>query len=102
MNQYEALLILDPNFGDSDVENVVKACQKHVEERGGKVLDQQRLGKKPLGYTMKKHREGQVVVCNIELPANKANDLVRAFRLEEKILKANFFSQASVNVRIKK
>ena len=87
MNTYEALVIF-PSQGVIDVlqegknpfEETVKKCE-------GKILNRTDLGKRPLGYKVKKANEGHFTSFTFELPPAKVDALKGLLNLIEDILK---------------
>ena len=89
MNFYECVLLLKPTLSDEESAGVVGKFEKIVGDRSGTVHAIQRLGKKKLGYELKKERKAQYVILYIELPnASDELELERAARLDERVLKS--------------
>lgn len=91
MRKYDALLIFPPEEAPEAWKEEVKKIESAVSHLGGSTVDRQDWGRRPLGYALKKHREGHLLLLNIELDASKVSELRRTLHLNEKILKVNIF-----------
>ena len=91
MNKYEGLFIFPPDEGP----DASKSDETHLEETitrfGGRIVDRQDWGKRPLGYGLRKFREGRILLWNFEMEGNQIVDLRRQLHLNEKILKSSVF-----------
>jgi ribosomal protein S6 len=81
MRLYEGVLFLDSTFNEALLDSVLKDSEHMIEQRGGKLLGLNRLGKRTLGFPVRKQKEGHTVIIDFELPENQLGDLDRAFRL---------------------
>ena len=88
MKKYEGLFILPPDEGP----DAAKADEARLEETitrfGGKVLERHDGGRRPLGYAIRKFREGRVLLWNFEIEGSQLVELRRQLELNEKILKS--------------
>lgn len=87
MRKYEAIFIFPP----ADAPEAWKEEEKKVEETisrfGGRTLDRQDWGRRLLGYSLKKNKEGRVLLWNFEMEARQLGEFRKVVALEEKILK---------------
>lgn len=87
MRKYEGIFIFPPQ----EAPEASKAEEKHLEEIisrfGGRILERKDWGRRPLGYSVRKFREGRVLVWNFEVEAAQIGELLKALHLDEKILK---------------
>lgn len=87
MKTYEVLIIYPPQTlgeGQHDSKDIFEGIIKKHE---GKVLNRTELGRRPLGYVVKKSREGHLVSFFVELPPNQLDAFKRSLQLAEGILK---------------
>ena len=88
MRKYEGLFIFPPQ----DAPEVWKEEEKRVEEAihrfGGRTLERKDWGRRPLGYAVRKHREGRIVFWNFEMETSRLGEFRKALELDEKILKS--------------
>ncbi|MBI4394572.1 MAG: 30S ribosomal protein S6 [Candidatus Omnitrophica bacterium] len=88
MKAYEALVIFpSQNMGEALQSGGRNAFEELVKKEGGKVLSRTELGKRLLGYTIKKAREGYFVSFVFELSPEKMDGLKKLLQLAEDILK---------------
>ena len=89
--KYDAIFIFPP----ADVPEAWKEEEKKVEEMisrfGGRTLDRQDWGRRLLGYSLKKNKEGRVLLWNFEMETSRLGEFRKALQLDEKILKTTIF-----------
>lgn len=87
MKTYEALVIFPfPSAGE--LHQVGKdTFEEVVKKHEGTILNRTELGKRPLGYPVRKAREGYVASFAFELLPGKMDSLKRSLHLTEGILK---------------
>ena len=87
MKTYEILVIYPfqtTGEGHHDPKNVFEEIVKKHE---GKVLNRTELGRRLLGYVVKKSKEGHVVSFLVEFPPSQLDALRHSLQLTEEILK---------------
>ena len=87
MGQYELLFILNPNLSELEVRKVLEGVTELVGRVGGKVLDSESWGRRPLAYEIKSFSEGIYFVWNLELPSEGVSHLRRRLALDGSILR---------------
>ena len=91
MNKYEALFIFPPDEGPDATKSDETRLEETLTRFGGRIVDRQDWGKRPLGFALRKFREGRILHWNFEIDAPKLIDLRRQLQLNEKILKSSIF-----------
>ena len=91
MNKYEALFIFPPDEGPEASKNDETRLEETLTRFGGRIVDRQDWGKRPLGFALRKFREGRILHWNFELEGLKLADLRQQLQLNEKILKSSIF-----------
>jgi len=85
---YEALLIVNPNLSEEDVENLSQKIKKGIEDLGASVIHMENWGKRRLTYEVKKSKKGYYLIydCSIDSKdfAKKVDGLLR---YNEEVLK---------------
>jgi len=85
---YEALLIVNPNLSEEDVENLSQKIKKGIEDLGASVVHTENWGKRRLTYEVKKSKKGYYLIydCSVDSKdfAKKVDGLLR---YNEEILK---------------
>ena len=96
MRKYEGLFIFPPE----ETPEVLKGEEKRLEEAmtrlGGRILDRQDWGRRPLGYPIRKFREGRFLLWNFEIESHQLSELRKALELDEKILKSTIVKPQEV------
>lgn len=87
MRLYEALFIFPSNLAPEAIEKNLAAIDSYVQKSEGKIVNKADTGKKPLGYTIKKSREGIFYLVDFQMNPAGINDLRRALQLHEGLLK---------------
>lgn len=82
MKKYEGLFIFPPEDKDQAVE-----VTKWIEKFQGKVLQKTDLGKKTIGYQIKKFRDGKFLVFNFEMDPSRIQDFRKDLEQQETLLK---------------
>lgn len=87
MNRYELLYIVPATFAENEVQPVLDAVTKELTKLGAKITRNDMVGKLKLAYPIKKVRHGYFVLVDMELEASKLQDLDKAFRLHNDVLR---------------
>ncbi|MCB9799327.1 MAG: 30S ribosomal protein S6 [Candidatus Omnitrophica bacterium] len=87
MRLYEALLIFPSNAAPEAIEKNLTAIDGAIQKFEGKVVNKVDSGKKPLGYTVKKFREGVFYLIDFQMPPVHISELKRFFQLLDGLLK---------------
>jgi small subunit ribosomal protein S6 len=88
MNKYELLLVFKPVFEGDNLDTAVGAIETTIKNQKGKVLRTDKMGRKKLGYAIKKVREALVAVIAFEAPPEAAAVISHALKLNEDVLRA--------------
>lgn len=88
MRKYEGLFIFPPE----EVPEAWKGEEKRLEETitrlGGRILERKDWGRRPLGYPLRKFREGRFLLWNFEMEGHQVAEFRKSLELDEKILKS--------------
>ena len=87
MEKYEGLFIFPPDESPEAGKQEERQIEEILRRFGGRVLERKDWGRRPLGYSVRKFREGRVLVWNFEIEAAQMGELFKALHLDEKILK---------------
>ena len=96
MKTYEALVIYPSQAtgeGQHDSKNIF---EETVKKYGGKVLNRSELGRRPLGYAVKKSKEGHLVSFFFEVAPDQLDALRRSLQLAEEILKFTIVAKSKM------
>ena len=92
MRKYEGLFIFPPDEAGEAGKELDKRLEETMTRFGGRILDRQDWGRRPLGYPLRKFREGHMLVWNFEMEGQKLAEFRRTLQLDEKILKITIVS----------
>lgn len=91
MRVYEGLFIFDPSLSAEGLEDVLKKVEALVVKRDGKICQTIELGKKSLGFEVKKKRVGFVYMIDIEISPLCLREMKYDFKLVPEIFRASIF-----------
>lgn len=87
MNQYETIIIINPNLEAEDVERVTGDVQEIISSNGGVITGVDNWGKRRLAYEVKRNRDGIYVLIKFEAEPGLIQTLARRYGLMEQIIK---------------
>ena len=88
MRKYEGLFIFPPEEGPEAAKQEDAQLEEMITRFGGRVVERHDWGRRPLGYLLRKFREGRFLLWNFELEGAQLVELRRTLQLNEKILKS--------------
>ena len=98
MKTYEALIIFPSQTALEGQQDPKNSFEEIVKKHEGKVLNRTELGKRILGYPIKKSKEAYVVSFVFELAPDKAEAFRRSLQLAEGILKFTIVTKPKVDL----
>ncbi len=87
MKLYEGFFILPPDATNDARKTQITNLETSIQKFGGKIVQRIELGRKPIGYMLKKFREGYQVVVDFEMNPPSVQDLRKVLELQEDTLK---------------
>ena len=96
METYEALVIFPSQAAAEPLSDGKNAFEEAVKKNEGKILNRTELGRRLIGYAIKKSREGYFAAFDFELSPAKVEPLTHALRLSEAILKFTLVKKPKV------
>ena len=90
MRNYELVLILDPQLGDSNFEGVITRYEEELTSTGGEVVNIDRWGLRKLAYTsisMKRRSQGYYVLYQFIGEPAQLGPLEERLKVEEDVLR---------------
>ena len=88
MRKYEGLFIFPPEETPEAWKGEEKRLEETIGRLGGRILERQDWGRRPLGYPIRKFREGRLILWNFEIEGREIVELRKVLELDEKILKS--------------
>lgn len=95
MRDYDIVFIIHPDLEQASVEEIITKVTGWVTGAGGTIVKQDIWGKRRMAYAIRKQREGQYVLLQVQMPPAFSADLERNMRFVEPILR--FMITANVN-----
>lgn len=86
MNQYESIIIVNPNLDEEALKALEEKFTGLINENG-KVESVEHMGKKKLAYEIKKQAEGTYLLFNFEAKPDSIKELERVYRITDDIMK---------------
>jgi len=86
MGYYEMLCILSPSLSDEEREELIGRFNEFIESKGGRVVSENRWGKRSLAYPIQKSDSGYYVLSYVEIPMSSVEDVKHFTKINE-----NFF-----------
>lgn len=86
MNQYESVIIINPNLEEEAVKGLIKKFSDLI-EKNGKVESVEEMGKRKLAYEIQKNKEGYYVLYNFSAEPTSIVELERNYRITDEVIK---------------
>jgi small subunit ribosomal protein S6 len=87
VRQYETIYIINPEFEEDAIKELVDKFKALIEEQGGQVSDIDEWGKRRLAYPINDHREGYYFLMNFTANPETAQDLERVYKITNGLMK---------------
>jgi len=84
---YEIYIIVDGNFEDTTVEEIISKYEKLMVKNGTEIINIDRMGRRRLAYPIKKKVNGYYICFEVLAPADVVGKLEKTFRIDENILR---------------
>ncbi|MBX5475917.1 MAG: 30S ribosomal protein S6 [Clostridia bacterium] len=88
LRAYEALILLDPTLDTEQIEQTMRRFLETVQKNGGVIDNLEPLGRRRLAYEIGGHREGVYVLMTFRSGPVAPNELRRALRLSDSVLRS--------------
>jgi small subunit ribosomal protein S6 len=87
MEQYETAFLISPTLEEEETEKIITQMAEVISKKKGKMIKEDRWGKRRLAYQIKKHEEAFYVFFHYEGDSAIPNELERRFKQSEAILR---------------
>lgn len=88
MNTYETIFITTPNLSEDEETSTVETLQSVITDRGGEVFITERMGRRRLGYPIRKFDDGVYTRFLYDSETDVPKELERRMRLSDRVLRA--------------
>ena len=89
MRYYESLYIVNPNYEQQRLDEVIKAVAEKVSEFGMSVINHREWGKKRLAYPIQKNKYGSFMLLHFETKSAENLDQFERFMVLQKPILRN-------------
>jgi ribosomal protein S6 len=90
MNNYELMVIINPQISDAEVLEVVEKTKKLLADAKAEVLAEDKLGRRKFYHAVKKNRDGFYVYLKLKAAPEALKDLKRQLGLMDNVLRSMF------------
>lgn len=87
MRQYETVFLISPNLEEEETTKIITQISGIISKKKGKLIQEDRWGKKKLAYPIKKFEEAFYVFLHYEGDSNIPLELEKRFKQTEAILR---------------
>jgi small subunit ribosomal protein S6 len=87
MRKYEFMFIVDPNLPDEEIDHVIAQSESLITDRGGSVLETERMGRRKLAYEVDRRTEGFYVLIKADADGSIVSEVERRFRVLDSVLR---------------
>lgn len=87
MNLYEHIFLARQDISQQRVNQLVEHYKNFISENGGKVVNVENWGLRPLAYRIQKNRKAYYTLMNIDAPSEIIPQMEHQMRLSEDILR---------------
>lgn len=87
MEKYETVLILSPNLGEQQIDDLLSSLEQSIRETEGNHIHTDRWGERTLAYPVKKVEEGFYALLFYEAGGETIKELERRMRMNENVIK---------------
>ena len=89
MRYYESLYIVNPNYEQERLDDVIKSVSDKLSEYGFSVINHRIWGKKRLAYSIEKHKYGSFILLHFETESTKNLERFERFMILQKTILRN-------------
>lgn len=87
MNQYEFMIIINPDLPEEEKEKLIENIEKEISNNHGTVENRDDIGKKELAYPIKKHPHGYYLVYRLAMDAKNVKPFEKRIILTQDVLR---------------
>jgi small subunit ribosomal protein S6 len=102
---YEIMFIVRPDLEEAEIEKLIATFTGYITDGGGAVtnsLQDQKMGRRRLAYTVNKFNDGYYVLLVAEAPASLISEIERRLRVSEPVIKFITVRMDEENKRVAK
>ena len=89
MRYYESLYIINPNYEQERLDDVMKSVADKLSEYGFSIINHRIWGKKRLAYSIEKHKYGSFILLHFETESTENLERFERFMILQKTILRN-------------
>ena len=89
MRYYESLYIINPNYEQERLDDVMKSVNEKLSEYGFSIINHRIWGKKRLAYSIEKHKYGSFILLHFETESTENLERFERFMILQKTVLRN-------------
>ena len=89
MRYYESLYIINPNYEQERLDDVMKSVNEKLSEYGFSIINHRIWGKKRLAYSIEKHKYGSFILLHFETESTENLERFERFMILQKTILRN-------------
>ena len=89
MRYYESLYIVNPNYEQERLDDVMKSVAEKLSEYGFSIINHRIWGKKRLAYSIEKHKYGSFILLHFETESTENLERFERFMILQKTILRN-------------
>jgi small subunit ribosomal protein S6 len=94
MNNYELMVIVNPQISDAEILEVVEKTKKILADAKVELLAEDKLGRRKFSHAVKKNRDGFYCYLKVKASPDSLKDLKHQLGLQENVLRSMFIKAA--------
>jgi small subunit ribosomal protein S6 len=87
MREYELMCIVHPDLDETAFGEIVMRISGWITDNGGVIIKTDVWGKRPLAYPIRKQKQGQYVLFQVNMAPSTGAILERNLRIQESVLR---------------
>lgn len=87
MRVYEGIFVFSPDAAAESAQKQEKILDEMIPKYGGTIIQKTDLGKKNLGYLVRKFREGRFLVYDFKMDPSRIDEFQKGLNLQDDVLK---------------
>ncbi|MCM8765539.1 MAG: 30S ribosomal protein S6 [Candidatus Omnitrophica bacterium] len=87
MRNYEALILVNPELNEENLEKEIKQLSQPILHNEGRVISFEKWRKRPLAYKIKKFKEGVYLLVKFSANPLAIKEIEKSWKLDENVLR---------------
>ena len=101
MNNYEFMVIVNPDLSEEDNEKLLETLDKEITQNKGTVVKREDLGKKEMAYEIDSHAQGIYMLYDIAMESQHVKQFEKRLKMLQNILRYLLLKKDKKNMEVK-